>query len=190
MMAVASAPGAAVPLIIIQQEADLSSPRKGIPIGELLIQQGVLTGRQVRHILNIQKVSHRPFGDLAERLYGVDPKVVEDAWVEQYVAEAGVTDLEELDFDQKCLRVLNRRQAWQFQVLPVAHDEQLNLNVATDAKGLVRAVNFASRRIDESVFMLVAERDQLREFLMKHYPVPEFMAKFAGELAENAGEQA
>lgn len=163
-----------------------SHHNKGIPIGELLIQQGVLTGRQVRHILNIQKVSHRPFGDLAERLYGVDPKLVEDAWVEQYVREAGVTDLDELDFDAKCLRVLNRRQAWQFQVLPVAHDEQRNLNVATDAGNLVRAVNFASRRIDESVFMLVAERDQLRDFLMKHYPVPEFMAKYATEIADNA----
>jgi len=156
--------------------------RKGIPIGELLVRQGVLSERQVEHILSVQKSSHRPFGDLAERLFNVSPQLVEDAWVEQYVAAAGVTDLEELQFDEKCLRTINRRQAWQFHVLPVHRDEQLNLNVATDAHNLVRAVNFSSRRIDEAIHMLIAERDQLFEFLMKHYPVPEFIAQYAQKM--------
>jgi hypothetical protein len=162
------------------QEAALSKrTQKGIPIGELLVQQGVLTERQVQHILAVQKSSNRPFGDLAERLYGISPKLVEDAWVVQYVASVGKADLEELDFDEQCLRMLNRRQAWQFHLLPVHRDEQFNLNMATDEQNLVRAVNFSSRRIDESIHMLVAEREQLREFLMKHYPVPEFMAQYA-----------
>src|SRR5438132_1417432 len=78
------------------QEAALPQSHKGIPIGELLVRQGVLTQRQVAHILTVQKSSHRPFGDLAERLYGVCPKLVEDAWVQQYVQAAGITDLEEL----------------------------------------------------------------------------------------------
>ena len=155
---------------------------KGIPIVELLVQQGVLTSRQVQHILTVQKSSNRPFGDLAERLYGISPKLVEDAWVVQYVATVGKADLDELDFDEQCLRMLNRRQAWQFHLLPVCHDEQMNLNMATDAESLVRAVNFSSRRIDESIHMLVAERDQLREFLMKHYPVPNYMAEYAEKM--------
>ena len=155
---------------------------KGIPIGELLVQQGVLTERQVQHILTVQKSTNRPFGDLAERLYGVAPKLVEDAWVVQYVQTVGTVDLEELDFDEQCLRMLNRRQAWQFHLLPVNHDESLNLNMATDADHLVKAVNFSSRRIDESIHMLVAEREQLRAFLMKHYPVPQFMAQYAEKM--------
>ena len=58
---------------------------QGIQIGEILIEQGVLTEAQVRHILQVQKVSNRPFGDLAvSRLFGdPDPRAVEDAWVEQ-----------------------------------------------------------------------------------------------------------
>jgi hypothetical protein len=159
---------------------------RGIPIGELLVQQGVLDGKQVRHILAVQKVSHRPFGDLAERLYGVDPKMVEDAWVEQYVRTAGVTDLSQIEIDERCLRVINQRQAWQFHVLPVGHDGDQNLNVATDAASLVRAVNFSTRRIDESIYMLIAEREQLREFLMKHYPVPDCIAQYADRLANGA----
>jgi hypothetical protein len=68
-------------------------------------------------------------------------------------------------------------------VLPVNRDVDLNLNVATDAESLVRAVNFSTRRIDESIYMVIAERDQLREFLMKHYPVPDCIAKYSERLA-------
>ena len=80
--------------------------------------------------------------------------------------------------DEECLRSLNRRQAWQFHLLP-AHRDGEHLQLATDAEHLIKSVNFASRRIDEAVFFLVADRNQLREFLMKHYPVPEHIAQFA-----------
>lgn len=153
----------------------------GIQIGELLVEQGVLTPQQVKHILQIQKQSHRPFGDLAERLYGIDPKAVEDAWVEQYIRLAGVIDLEDQQVETDCLRLLNRRQAWQFHLLPINRQEQA-VNVATSAENLVRSVNFATRTLGEPVHFLIAERQQLREFLMKHYPVPQHIAQFADTL--------
>lgn len=153
----------------------------GIQIGELLVEQGVLSRRQVEHILKVQKMSHRPFGDLAERLYGIDPKAVEDAWVEQYIRLAGVVDLEDQEIETDCLRMLNRRQAWQFHVLPLNREEQA-VSVATSAENLVRSVNFATRTFDEPVHFLIAERQQLREFLMKHYPVPQYLAQFADNL--------
>jgi hypothetical protein len=153
----------------------------GIQIGELLVEQGVLNRRQVEHILKVQKMSHRPFGDLAERLYGIDPKAVEDAWVEQYLRVAGVVDLEEQQVETECLRLLNRRQAWQFHMLPLNRDRE-TLSMATSAEDLVRSVNFATRSLEEPVHFLIAERQQLREFLMKHYPVPQFLAQYADNL--------
>ncbi|MGE5611555.1 MAG: hypothetical protein ACM359_20055 [Bacillota bacterium] len=150
----------------------------GLPIGELLVEQGVLTEKQVRHILEVQRASHRPFGDLAERLYGVSPEAVEDAWVQQYIRLAGVVDLSEQEVDVACLRLINRRQAWQFHMLPLCQSDN-SLSIATDADNLVRAVNFATRKLGEPVCFLIAERQQLREFLMQHYPVPEYMAEFA-----------
>ena len=153
----------------------------GIQIGQLLMEQGVLTTAQVEHILKIQKMSHRPFGDLAERLYGIDPKAVEDAWVEQYIRVAGVVDLDQQNIDAECLRTLNRRQAWQFHLLPMNRTEE-NLNIATSARDLVRAVNFSARKLDEPVYFQIAERAQLRDFLMKHYPVPQYLAQYAGEM--------
>jgi len=154
----------------------------GIQIGQLLVEQGVLSKSQVNHILKIQKMSHRPFGDLAERLYGIDPKAVEDAWVEQYVRLTGVVDLEQQEIDTECLRTLNRRQAWQFHLLPINRLQE-NLNMATSAKDLVRAVNFTCRKLDEPVYFLIAERAQLREFLMKHYPVPQYIAQYAATMS-------
>ena len=151
---------------------------KGIPIGQLLVEQGVLTQGQVEHVLRAQKESHRPFGDLAERMFGINAKAVEDAWVEQYVRMTGVVDLDEQRIDTDCLRILNRRQAWQFHLLPL-NRQQEDLHRATSPQDLVRAVNFSGRKIDEPVNFLVAERDQLRDFLMKHYPVPEYFAKYA-----------
>ena len=153
----------------------------GIQIGELLVEQGVLTREQVQHILKVQRVSHRPFGDLAERLFGINPRAVEDAWVEQYLRLAGVVDLEDQQIETDCLRLLNRRQAWQFHLLPLYRDEQA-VSVATSAENLVRSVNFATHTLDEPVHFLIAERQQLREFLMKHYPVPQFIAQYADTL--------
>ena len=159
----------------------MAAAAAGIQIGQLLVEQGVLTQAQVDHILKVQRISQRPFGDLAERLYGINPKAVEDAWVEQYVRIAGVVDLDEQKVDEDCLRSLNRRQAWQFHMLPTTRDEH-NLNIATSPENLVRAVNFSTRKLDEPVSMLLAERSQLREFLMKHYPVPDHIAQYAAKM--------
>lgn len=153
----------------------------GIQIGELLVEQGTLTRKQVDHILKVQKLSHRPFGDLAERLYGVNPKAVEDAWVQQYLLTAGEVNLEDQKVETDCLRTLNRRQAWQFHMLPLNRDND-SMNIATSAENLVRSVNFATRRINEPVHFLIAERQQLRDFLMKHYPVPQFIAQYSDTL--------
>ncbi len=153
----------------------------GIQIGKLLVEQGALTHAQVDHILKVQRISQRPFGDLAERLYGINPRAVEDAWVEQYIRMVGVVDLDEIDIDAKCPRALNRRQAWQFHLLPLDRPSE-GIQMATSAENLVRSVNFATRAIDEPVHFLIAERAQLREFLMKHYPVPEYIAQYAAKM--------
>ena len=150
----------------------------GIHIGQLLVEQGVLTDEQVRHVLAVQRMSHRPFGDLAERLYGIDSRAVEDAWVEQYIRVTGVVNLADHIVETECLRLLNRRQAWQFHLLPLNHEEH-GLQMATCADDLIRSVNFSARKLDEPVHFLIAEREQLREFLMRHYPVPEYIAQYA-----------
>jgi hypothetical protein len=150
----------------------------GIPIGKLLVEQGVLTARQVNQILAAQKTSHRPFGDLAERLFGVSPKAVEDAWVEQYASRTGAVDLEKTEIDHSCLKLLTSRQAWQFHLLPISRDAD-SIQMVTPATNLIRAVNFATRSFNHPVHFVLGREHQLRTFLMRHYPVPNCVAEYA-----------
>jgi MshEN domain len=147
--------------------SELQSPR----MGELLVTAGVLTAQQVNDILEQQRDCGRPFGDLAERMFGIKPEVVEKAWIEQYLTFQTEVDLETQRIDVEVLRVLNRRQAWQFHLLPIRREND-ELIVATSRQRLPRAVNFAWRRLHDPVFFLIAQRPQLEHFLMQHYPWP------------------
>jgi hypothetical protein len=150
----------------------------GIRLGELLIEQGVLSSEQVDHIVRVQRDVGRPFGDLAERLFGVDPRAVENAWATQYNNLAGVDDPATLEVDTDCLRLVNRRQAWQFFIAPFARNDG-ELRILTDQAHLARAVNFAAATFSEPVFFQLTSPEALKAFLMARYPVPEFMVEFA-----------
>ena len=144
---------------------------RGVRIGELLVRQGVLTPEQVEQIVAEQKRSARPFGDLAERMFDVSPDAVEQAWVDQYVGLSDVVDLEKQRVDIRVLKSINRRQAWQFRMLPLRREDD-EMVAATCADHLKRAVNFAWRRLDEPIYFLIATRPQLEDFLMEHFPWP------------------
>ena len=51
-----------------------------IRLGDLLVRNGALTPAQRDSVLDYQKLTGRPFGELAERLFGVGQRAVEDAW--------------------------------------------------------------------------------------------------------------
>ena len=154
---------------------------QSVRLGHLLVQQGILREEQVQHILTVQSKIGRPFGDLAERLFGVEPKIVEDAWVKQYTQILGQTDPFSLAVDPACLALVNRRQAWQFSVAPVRRDEN-ELLLLTTPRHLVRASNFAAHVFPESTFFRVADENAMRAFLMNHYPVPQHLADLADRL--------
>jgi hypothetical protein len=63
-------------------------------------------------------------------------------------------------------------------MLPMVREDQ-SLHVATDEHHLVRAVNFAARRLNEPVYFVLGDPQQLHDLLMQHYPVPAYMADFA-----------
>lgn len=155
------------------------SPTGGLRIGDLLLAQGALTPAQVEHILLVQKTTGRPFGDLAERLYGVAPDVVEGAWVRQFAAASPAVDLSAESPSAVCLSLVDRRQAWQFRLLPLCRVGE-HLRLATAAGSLVRAVNFSARHFDEPVDVFLASEGDLNAALMRHYQVPTCMAQMAG----------
>ena len=61
-------------------------------IGEILVQQGVLSQQQVDQLIDQQQQTGRPLGWLAEQQFGIDPTVIEEAWAEQYAGLARTID--------------------------------------------------------------------------------------------------
>ena len=142
-------------------------------IGQILIEQGVLNEQQVFEIRDAQKRLHLPFGVLAERLFDVTVDSLESAWIEQYHQSTGTIDLTTQAFDESVLSLITRRQAWQFELLPIGFEDTGELLIAASRERLARAVTFAAQRIEHVVYFRIAEPAQLRAYLQKYYPMAE-----------------
>jgi hypothetical protein len=151
----------------------VSKRAQEIRIGDILVEQGILSDQQVFEITQAQKNNGLPFGVLAERLFEVSVDSVEQAWIEQYYRCNGVMDLSHQEVDARALKLINRRQAWQFEILPLRFEATGELLVAASRARLARAVTFAANRIRPTAYFRLAESQQLRQFLRKHYPMPE-----------------
>ncbi len=140
-------------------------------LGHLLVRNGILESSQVDRALREQERTGEPFGATCERLFGVDPRQVEQAWADQYASLTQTVSLRETDLEPEILSLLNRRQAWQFGALPVRWDGG-ELMVATTPGLLVRAHRFLSRTLDMPVFFVMTSREDLAAALQRVYPLP------------------
>lgn len=146
---------------------------ESIRIGEILVERGVLSEQQVFEIVQAQKRQKVPFGVLAERMFDATLDSIEQAWVDQYHRFTGTIDLSQQRFDDRALRLISRRQAWQFEILPIGIEPTGELLMAASRSRLARAVTFAASHFEQVVYFRIAESDQLRLFLQAHYPMPE-----------------
>lgn len=141
-----------------------------IRLGEVLVRQGMLTESQVNQILYTQRTQQRPFGLLAEQMFGLSAMAVERAWAEQYAALAEHVDVRIERKEADALAAVDRRQAWQFCVFPLRF-ENGELMIATLKKQLPRALRFASRCVNHPCYLVLTERRMLGEALAQHYPM-------------------
>jgi len=139
-------------------------------LGDLLVLKGVLTVPQRDSVLEYQRFTGRPFGELAERLYGVDQKVIEETWAEQYASIAPRVDPRSERVEDGALTLIDRRQAWQFRVLPLRFEDR-ELRICTTQENLVRALRFAGWKIQAPCYFVLSEALTLGEALMRHYPM-------------------
>jgi hypothetical protein len=153
----------------VRKKRKMIATHRHVKIGELLVARGVLTEEQVQGILLEQRRSARPFGDLAERMFGIAAIDVENAWSDQYLSYDTLIDLNEEPLETASLATVNRRQAWQFRILPLRR-ESGHLLAATTRQHLRRAVNFAWSTLPVPVCFLIAQDEQLDEHLSRHYP--------------------
>lgn len=140
-------------------------------MGELLVSRQLLTEHQLETILRRQTQSGKPFGVIAEEMYGIDPQAIEDTWAEQYVSIAEKVNPRVQSFDPEAVNLISRRQAWQFRVLPIRFDDGV-LIVATTAEHLRRGLRFATRIINVPCYFVIADAADLGEALCTHYALP------------------
>ena len=65
---------------------------RALLLGEVLVEQGLLSEQDVYKILEHQKKSGRPFGELAEKLCNISTEAIEEAWAYQYAFNAPTID--------------------------------------------------------------------------------------------------
>ena len=144
-----------------------------VRIGDLLVQSGVITELMRDEILEEQRIVGKPFGELAERMFAVDPDIIEQAWATQYESLAGLVDLTAFEIDEAATQRVTPRQAWQFKLLPVAYQHG-ELMICTTTENLPRALRFAATQISDCCFFMVARVDELAEALQRFHPMPGF----------------
>jgi len=140
-------------------------------LGQLLVEQGILTTDQVELILKHQRRSGKPFGLLCEHIFDVDPDLIENAWAAQYARIARKVDPEIEVYEQRALELITRRQAWQFRILPIRFDDN-ELMIATSQQHLRRALRFAVNVIGLPVYLVMADADKLGMALCRFYELP------------------
>lgn len=144
-------------------------------LGDLLVKHNVLTSQQRDLVLEAQKTRGGPFGVIAEEMFGVSPNAVERAWAEQFASFAPTIDPRTYPVQSRAIDVLNRRQAWQFKLLPLElrtdrFGDPMML-ACTTQEHLVRALRFTGWKVGHQVQFVLAQPQHLGEAMCAHYPM-------------------
>jgi len=140
-------------------------------LGDVLVRMGVLTAAQRDEVLGLQASSGRPFGALAEEMFGVSTKAIERAWAAQYSELVGQVDLAKERSDTVVHELVERRQAWQFQLLPLRFEDG-HLLMATTEESLPRAMRFVAWALGVPASFVIADENALVNRLQAAYPMP------------------
>ena len=92
-------------------------------------------------------------------------------WAAQYTEISGRASLASQRSDPSLLPLFERRQAWQFQVLPLRHDGG-DLVIATTEAALPRAMRFAGWAVASHCSFVIVPETELVERLGRAYPMP------------------
>ncbi len=144
--------------------------KKPLRLGEVLIEQGMLTESQVDAILREQRETNRPFGVIAESLCSISTEAIEDAWACQYAQNTRTIDPFVEIPRTEAKEMITTRQAWQFRCLPMSLEGE-TLVIATTPKHLRRALKFATSVLCRPAYFVMATENRLAAALTEHYPI-------------------
>ncbi len=103
----------------------MTDPRRKLRLGELLVQQGLLSVDQLRIVLTEQKRQNIPIGRLLVQLGFVSEDVIRDVMARRIGQES--IDLAQVVVDAEALSLVPEAFARRNRVLPIAYEAQKNL---------------------------------------------------------------
>jgi type II secretory ATPase GspE/PulE/Tfp pilus assembly ATPase PilB-like protein len=148
----------------------VAEQRKKLRLGELLVQQGLITPDQLRIGLTEQKSNNTPIGRQLVRLGFVTEAAIRDAMARTVGQES--IDLAQVVADAEALRLVPQEFARRHRVLPIAWDpDERTLTVATTGLFNVVALDQLRAMLGPRVELktLLAAEAQLEDFIDQFY---------------------
>ena len=139
-------------------------------IGELLIRRNVMTPAQVDQVLAQQRVTGRPFGQIAAELFAVPEAELWRAWATQMISCFQKVTLAQLTSTPEALATYTPREAWGFRVLPLTVSAD-GITLATSAANLPTAMAVAQIRSDLPVEFVLVEPAELEAAIRDRYKI-------------------
>ena len=148
----------------------MSEQRKKLRLGELLVQQGLITQDQLRIALTEQKTQNMPIGRLLVRLGFVTEAVIRDIMARTIGQES--IDLTQVLVDAEALRLVPQEFARRHRLLPIAYDADQNLLIVaiTEVFNVV-ALDQLRATLGQNIQLktVLAGQAQLDEFIDQFY---------------------
>jgi type II secretory ATPase GspE/PulE/Tfp pilus assembly ATPase PilB-like protein len=148
----------------------MSEQRKKLRLGELLVQQGLITQDQLRIALTEQKAQNMPIGRLLVRLGFVTEAVIRDIMARTIGQES--IDLSQALVDAEALKLVPQEFARLHRLLPIAYDADQNLLIVaiTEVFNVV-ALDQLRATIGHNIQMktVLAGQAQLDEYIDQFY---------------------
>ena len=148
----------------------MAEQRKKLRLGELLVQQGLITTDQLRIGLTEQKSNNTPIGRQLVRLGFVTEAAIRDAMARTVGQES--IDLSQVVADAEALRLVPQEFARRHRVLPIAWDpDERALTVATSGLFNVVALDQLRAMLGQGVVLntLLAAEAQLEDCIDQFY---------------------
>jgi type II secretory ATPase GspE/PulE/Tfp pilus assembly ATPase PilB-like protein len=148
----------------------MSEQRKKLRLGELLVQQGLISHDQLRIALTEQKTQNMPIGRLLVRLGFVTEAVIRDIMARTIGQES--IDLTQVLVDAEALRLVPQDFARRHRLLPIAYDAEQNLLIVaiTEVFNVV-ALDQLRATLGQNIQLktVLAGQAQLDEFIDQFY---------------------
>ena len=148
----------------------MAEQRKKLRLGELLVQQGLITQDQLRIALTEQKTQNIPIGRLLVRLGFVTEAVIRDIMARTIGQES--IDLSQVLVDAEALKLVPQDFARRHRLLPIAFDAEQNVMVVaiTEVFNVV-ALDQLRATLGHNIQMktVLAGQAQLDEFIDQFY---------------------